>query len=235
MLSKRSHEPELIDLGSSYYTVAEYRDCLSQLEKIGCFLGGDRATFKALSKLKFIPESLLDVGCGSGQFTIRLAEHYPMAKIEGIDISHDAIEIARENLKKVQKPLSNVHFFSSYLDEIPRQFDVVTATLVTHHLSDQELISFLRQACQKAKRAVILNDLHRHFLASLSFNLVAPILFPNRLIQHDGSLSIRRAFTRQDWWRYLEAAGINKNACSVTWHWAFRWIVMIDITRKPFE
>lgn len=107
--------------------------------------------------------------------------------------------------------------------------------MLSKHSHEPELISFLRQACQKAKRAVILNDLHRHFLASLSFNLVAPILFPNRLIQHDGSLSIRRAFTRQDWWRYLEAAGINKNACSVTWYWAFRWIVMIDITRKPFE
>lgn len=235
MLSKRSHEPELIDLGTSYYTAAEYRDCLYHLDRIGRFLGGNRATFKALNKLKFIPQSILDVGCGSGQFTIRLAEHYPEAKIEGIDISDEAIEIARENLKKVQNTLPHVQFFSSYLHEIPTQFDVVTATLVAHHLSDEELISFLKQACQTAKRAVILNDLHRHFLASLSFNLITPLLFPNRLIKHDGSLSIKRAFTRQDWWRYLEAAGINKKACSITWHWAFRWIVMIDTSRKPFE
>lgn len=227
-LSNRSHEPELIDLGIPHYTAAEYHDCHYHLDRIGRFLGGDRATFKALQALNFIPESILDVGCGSGQFTIRLAEHYPKAKVEGTDISGEALAIAREHLKKVQNKVPHVQFSSSYLQEIPERFDVVTATLVTHHLSDQELISFLRQACRTAKRAVILNDLHRHFLASLSFNLIAPILFPNRLIKHDGSLSIKRAFTRQDWWRYLEAAEINKKACSVTWHWAFRWIVTID-------
>ena len=175
------------------------------------------------------------MGCGGGEFTIRLAERYAEAKIEGIDISDEAIEIARENLKKAPKRIPHVHFSTSYLHEVSESFDVVMATLVTHHLSDQELLSFLKEASQKAKRAVILNDLHRHFLASLSFNLITPILFPNRLVKHDGSLSIKRAFTRQDWWRYLEAAGINKNACTVVWHWAFRWIVTIDISKKPFQ
>lgn len=235
MLSKRSHESEFIDLGPSYYTESEYRDCLYHLDRIGRFLGGNRATLKSLKKLKFIPESILDVGCGSGQFTILLAEHYPEAKIKGIDISNEAIEIARKNLKEVLNTLPHVQFSLSYLHEISVQFDVVTATLLTHHLSDQELISFLRQACQTAKRAVIINDLHRHCLASLSFKLITPILFPNRLIKHDGLLSIRRSFTRQDWCRYLEAAGINKKACSIIWHWAFRWVVTIDTSRNPFE
>lgn len=227
-LSNRSREPELIDLGIPHYTAAEYRECHDQLGRIGRFLGGDQATFKALNGLKFIPESILDVGCGSGQFTIRLAERYPHVKVKGTDISGEAIEIARENLKKVQNRLPHLQFSSHYLHEIPERFDIVTATLMTHHLSDQELISFLGQACRTAKRAVVLNDLHRHVLASLSFNLIAPLLFPNRLIKHDGSLSIKRAFTRQDWWNYLEAAGIDKKACRVTWHWAFRWIVTID-------
>lgn len=232
MLSKRSHDLEFIDLGSAYYTAVEYKDCLYQLDRIGRYLGGNRATFKAFRKLKFIPESILDVGCGSGQFTISLAEHYPQAKIEGIDTSKEAIEIAQENLKNAHNTTSQVNFSLSTLQAISLQYDVVTATLLTHHLSDLELISFLREACQTAKRAVILNDLHRHFLASFSFGLIAPILFPNRLIKHDGALSIRRAFTRQDWWNYLEAAGIDKKRCSITWHWAFRWIVMIDMCSK---
>jgi len=234
MLSKRSHKRELLDLGPPHYTADEYRDCLYHLDKIGRFLGGNRATFKALNKLKHTPESILDVGCGGGLFTLSLAERYLEAKIVGIDISEEAIEIAGENLKKATNVSADVQFLKIYLHEIPEQFDVVTATLVTHHLSDQDLISFLRQACQTAKQAVILNDLHRHFLASLSFNLITPVLFPNRLIKHDGSLSIKRAFTRQDWWRYLAAAGINKKACKITWHWAFRWIVTIDTTGNPF-
>lgn len=230
MLSKRSHDPELIDLGPPHYTEKEYKDCHRQLDRIGRFLGGDRATFHALDKLKVIPESILDVGCGSGFFTVRLAKRYPHAKVTGIDISVAAIELAREHLKETQTILPHLQFSVSYLHEIPDCYDVVTATLVTHHLSDQEIISFLKQACQKAKKAVILNDLHRHPLATLGFGLLAPVIFRNRLIWHDGLLSIKRSFTRQEWWNFLDAAGINRKACKVTWQWAFRWIVEIDLS-----
>ncbi len=230
MLSSRSHEPELIDLGPPHYTEKEYRDCHRQLDKIGRFLGGDRATFKALKQLKFIPESILDVGCGSGFFTVRLAEKYTDAKVIGIDISAEAINLANGYAKENQVFLPNLKFFPNYLHEIPGRYDILTATLVTHHLSDQELISFLQQACRIAKKAVILNDLHRHLFATLGFGFLTPVLFPNRLIWHDGLLSIKRSFTRQEWWNYLDAAGINRKRCSVTWHWAFRWIVTIDVS-----
>ena len=119
MLSKRSYEPELLDLGATHYTAAEYRDCMDQLDRIARFLGGNRATFKALDKLPFIPESILDVGCGSGHFTMHLAARYPNAKIAGVDISDEAIEIARGNQLQAQKTPPNVSFFSSYLHEVP--------------------------------------------------------------------------------------------------------------------
>lgn len=238
MLSHRSQQLEWIDLGPSHYTMDEYRHCLHQLDRIGRFLGGDRATFSALKRLKIPPTSILDVGCGGGLFTMRLAARYPEVSVLGIDISQEAIAFAKEHLKQVHPPLKNVQFFvppAPQLDDFSQQFDVVMSTLVCHHLSDQELISFLKQACRIAKRAVILNDLHRHPLASISFAVLVPFLFRNRLIWHDGLLSIRRAFTRQDWWSYLEAAGIDRQYCTVSWHWAFRWIVTIDTAAMKRE
>ncbi len=232
MLSKRSHQPEWMDLGPSYYTREEYRACLYQLDRIGRFLGGDSATFWALKQLSTSPTSILDVGCGGGLFTLRLAAHYPQADIVGIDISQEAIAFAQEHLQENQPSLSNIHFLvppSAQLDE-KSQFDIIMATLVCHHLSDQELIFFLQQACRIAKQAVILNDLHRHPLATVGFATLVPIFFRNRLIWHDGLLSIRRSFTRQEWWNLLKAAGIDERKCSVTWHWAFRWIVTIHTT-----
>ena len=44
--------------------------------------------------------NIIDVGTGSGCIAITLATHLPSAKIEAIDISKDAIEITRENVKK---------------------------------------------------------------------------------------------------------------------------------------
>ena len=57
MLSQRSHQPELIDLGPSHYTPQQYRDCLYQLDRIGRWLGGDQATFWALKQLRKEPSS----------------------------------------------------------------------------------------------------------------------------------------------------------------------------------
>lgn len=231
MNDRRSKKLEWIDLGPAYYTPTEYRDCLYQLDRIGRFLGGDHATLRSIDRLKILPSSILDVGCGGGLFTMRVASRYPKAIVVGIDLSQEAIAFAKEHLKQFHPPLTDVQFLvteTPELDNFNQQFDIVMATLVCHHLSDQELISFLKQACRIAKKTVILNDLHRHPLASAGFAMLVPLFFRNRLIWHDGLLSIRRAFTRKDWWSYLEAAGIDKTHCTVKWHWAFRWVITID-------
>lgn len=230
-LSERSHEREWMDLGPPYYTPEEYRSCLYQLDRIGRFLGGDRATFWALAQLSNPPDSILDVGCGGGLFTLRLAAHYPHTQVMGIDISQEAIAFAQEHLNRSQQ--KNVQFLvpsSPHLDE-KQPFDVIMATLVCHHLSDEELVSFLKSACKTARKAVILNDLHRNILATLGFAILTPLFFRNRMIWHDGLLSIRRSFTRQDWVNLLEKAEIDKSNYTITWHWAFRWIVMIDTAK----
>lgn len=230
MLTKRSQQPEWMDLGSAYYTPAQYKDCLHQLDRIGQFLGGDRATFWALKTLKKPPRSILDVGCGGGALTLRLGNAYPSARVLGIDISDEAIAFAQKELNAHSPPLSNVQFLAAASPALDPygEFDVVMATLVCHHLTDEELVAFLKKTCQIAAQAVILNDLHRHFLASAGFAALTPFLFPNRMIWHDGLLSIRRSFTREEWRRLLEAAGIAPHHYTITWHWAFRWIVIIN-------
>lgn len=228
-MAKRIYTPEWLDLGPTHYTEEEYQDCLIQLDRIGRFLGGYRATFWAFNQLPKIPTSILDVGCGGGQLAIRLAERYPQAFIKGIDLSEPAINFAKKALQ--QKPhLKTVEFSvppTPKLSEPPKSFDVVTTSLVCHHLSDDEIVDFLKRSLSVAKEAVIINDLHRHSLASCTFSAIAPICFPNRLVLHDGPLSIKRAFKRADWVEFLQAAQIPQQAWSLTWHWAFRWILIL--------
>lgn len=226
---QRSTLPELIDLG--HYTSEEYHNCLYQLDRIGRLLGGDLATYWGFKQLKEAPKSILDVGCGGGLFTIRLAQRYPQAHVTGIDISQEAITFAKQQMHKANSPLQNIEFYvpsQSKLNYPAHSFDVITSTLVCHHLQDEELIDFLKNAYRTAKKAVIINDLHRHPCALLSFKTIAPLLFRNRLILHDGPLSIQRAFKKQEWLQYLEKAQIPLEHCSLTWHWAFRWILLIN-------
>jgi len=220
---QRSEEPELIDLGPPHYNPEEYQSCLDQLDRVGKYLGGDRASLKTLQKLSFTPQSILDVGCGGGGFTQKLGSVYKEAVVKGIEISHDAVTLAKKH-----NTYSNVSFDYCNLSDVPsKSYDVVISTLVCHHLSDDDLIHFLKESLRVAKHKVIVNDLHRHPLAWLGFSVTAPLLFRNRLITHDGLLSIKRAFKRQDWDRYLHALKVQGD---LVWHWPFRWILTLDAT-----
>jgi len=229
--SQRSYEKELLDLGPSYYTQKEYDDCLNQLSRIGKYLGGNQATLKELDRYP-APKNILEFGCGGGQFAIQLGKKLPSTEIVGADISPEAISFAKQRLDETL--LNNVSFivadtFSSFLSNT---FDIVTCTLLCHHLDDDQLIDFLKNSYHIAKKTVIINDLHRHWLAYSGFAVISRIFFPNRLIYHDGLLSIKRSLTKQDWLHYLKAAGIPIAHCKITWHWAFRWIVTIDASLK---
>lgn len=225
---QRCHSLEYIDIGPECYTEKEYQDCLKQLGRVGALLGGNRATLSAFSQLPQKPSSILDLGCGGGHFTQLLAEKFPGAKVVGLDYSSSAIDYAQKQIN--HKKLPNLHFEKAPEIELnmpENSFEIITATLVCHHMSDNDLIDFLKRAYHSSSKAIIINDLHRHPLAYGSFAVIAPVLFRNRLISHDGLLSIQRAFKRKDWSYYLSKAGIPTNSWKIEWKWAFRWIVTI--------
>lgn len=232
MLSQRSYTPEIMDLGPAHYTLAEYMDCLKKLSHIGRWLGGNSAGLQGIKKSA--PASILDVGCGGGFFTILMAKKFPQSTVVGLEINPLAVAFARTILEEMDNPPGNVSFElqdSPDLKKPPKSYDVVTATLVCHHMNDPMLVDFLRKACTIARKRVVLNDLHRHPIAYVAFKTIAPLFFRNRLVINDGPLSVKRAFKRREWEHYLIAAGIDPEHFSIRWRWAFRWLVDIDCSR----
>jgi 2-polyprenyl-3-methyl-5-hydroxy-6-metoxy-1,4-benzoquinol methylase len=213
----RSTEKELLDTGE--FETAEYEDCLVQLDRVGRWLGGDRATSKALAALPS-PRTILDLGCGGGFYTDRLGKMFPDSQVLGVDIAEEAIRFTEKRTHP-----SNVAFQCSRLEDLSESFDLIVVTLVCHHLSDSELPTFLQHVLERCSGNVIINDLHRHPLAYAAFVVLAPPLFRNRLITHDGLISIKRAFTRSDWIRLLRGANIVEYA--ISWCFPFRWMVRI--------
>jgi 2-polyprenyl-3-methyl-5-hydroxy-6-metoxy-1,4-benzoquinol methylase len=224
----RSLEKELIDLGPDYYNFEEYSDCLKKLGSIGNVLGGNRASILAFNKLSIDPVSILDVGCGGGDFTRLLAKKYNKAQVVGIDFSKEAINCAKNHPEN--KDLANLSFevpSTLELNQQSKSFDIVTATLVCHHMNDNQLVDFLKRAAIVAKKAIILNDLHRHSLAYFSYYCIAPLFFRNRLITHDGLISIKRGFIKKEWISYLKNAGFKPSQYTISWEFPFRWIITI--------
>ena len=85
-------------------------------------------------------------------------------------------------------------------------FDVVTASLFFHHLSDDDCVRVLGSMYRVARRMIIVNDLHRHLLAYLSIVVLTRLFSRSVMVRNDGPLSVRRAF------RMDELAGIARRA-----------------------
>jgi release factor glutamine methyltransferase len=72
---------------------------------------------------------ILDVGTGSGVIALALAKEFPEAKISGIDISEDALALARENAERLGLN-DRVRFKKSdLLQDIGETFDFIVANL----------------------------------------------------------------------------------------------------------
>jgi 2-polyprenyl-3-methyl-5-hydroxy-6-metoxy-1,4-benzoquinol methylase len=228
MATKRSQEKELIDLGPNFYTEAEYHDCLKKLFRVNRLFG---IFFSTRKKIMQFPHatSLLDVGCGGGLFLLNLSKYFKKLNMLGLDINPAAIGEAQKTLSQwQQRSLAEHVTFECHPNpdlSLKKQFDVILATLVCHHLTDEELIQFLKDAYANSRQGVVINDLHRHGLAQVLFFLFSPLLFNNRLISHDGLISIKRSFTYAEW-KYLLARANIKNY-QIKWCFPFRWQIVI--------
>jgi 2-polyprenyl-3-methyl-5-hydroxy-6-metoxy-1,4-benzoquinol methylase len=224
LLKNRSKEKELLDLGTAFYSPEEYVDCQKILFKINRLLGFFSYTTRFIKKLQPVG-SILDVGCGGGLVALNLGASFPSIQFEGCDISAEAIAMAEKESKN--NPQHNVAFTQQSevkLDRPENSVDLVIATLVCHHIDDEDLVRFFQDALSISRSAVLINDLHRHRLPYLFYQLFSPI-FGNRLINHDGLISIKRGFTRKEWYRLLKQAGIKH--FSVRWRFPFCWSVIL--------
>lgn len=72
------------------------------------------AALEKIRKSQIAKPRIIDVGTGSGCVAVALASELPGAQIEAIDISHNALALAKENSKRL-KLSDRVRFFESDL------------------------------------------------------------------------------------------------------------------------
>jgi release factor glutamine methyltransferase len=80
------------------------------------------------SKIENRDSTILDVGTGSGVIALSLAAKFPETKVTAIDVSDEALELARENARRIG--VENVVFSKAdLLDGISGTFDLIVANL----------------------------------------------------------------------------------------------------------
>ncbi|GIV37641.1 MAG: hypothetical protein KatS3mg032_2020 [Cyclobacteriaceae bacterium] len=222
----RSHAPEMMDnLLCSGEVVCR---TLRELDLINQWLGGNRITLNILRRLlpgPDVPVTLADLGCGSGEMLRLIAKNFPQHNLQltGIDANPHIISYARQHTHTPQIRFETLNIFDSSFAE--QTFDIVLATLFLHHFTHQELVTLLKQLKHQARRGIVINDLHRHFLAYHSIRLLTRLFSGSDMVKYDAPLSVLRGFTFSEWQNILREAGIAHY--SIKWRWAFRWEVVI--------
>ena len=226
-LSRRSTAPELMD--GEAVSAAEYARCLHDLAQVNRVTFTHRPTLRWLARAtRDLPQgagfSVLDVACGEGDLLRairRWAERRGLrAALEGIDLNPRSAVAARAATPPAMAIAYRTGDVFDFAPDPPPDFMV--SSQFAHHLTDAELVRFLRWLERHAARGWFIADLHRHALPYWGFRLLARAAGWHRMVRLDGTVSIARSFRRADWARLLAEAGL---AAEIRWHVPFRLCV----------
>ena len=228
-LSRRSTESEWLDAANA--TSEELALVLRDLARFnGAMLGHwpvidwlRRATKDAPKEREL---TLVDVGCGYGDLlrAIRRWAHKRGLTIRliGVDLSQETIRIAQavtDDADEIGYCVMDVFDF-----EPPVPIDFVVSSLVTHHMSDDLVVKFLRWMEKTARNGWLIYDLQRHPVPYFFIGLVGKLTRLHPMVIHDGRISVARSLTRTEWLARTGEAGIPQRAVQLRW-FLFRFAI----------
>ena len=204
----------------------ELRACLHDIARVNRLTFAYRPTFSWLEELIAahpVPAKslrVMDVGCGYGD-TLRQIDTWAAKRslavaLTGIDLNPDAIRAAKE----ATPPAQRIEWIvgDALSDNATGDIDVVVCSLLTHHLTNPQIIKFLRWMEQTARLGWFINDLHRQPIPYHLFRLMTRFTNWHPFVKYDGPVSIRRSFVEADWKNLCAAAKIDPPTVSIQRH-----------------
>lgn len=233
MFAKRSNRTELMD--DLNLANQGLRKNLDELVRINQHLGAKSALINALEQVyqsctpAFAQSQLriADLGCGAGDMLVAIQSWLQTkqlsAELIGIDANQFMIEYAQEKFPHAQIQYQTSDIFSS--DFLAQSFDIVTLNTVCHHFDDPSLMKLFKQLIPKTRVAIIINDLHRHWIPYFTIKSLTTLGNFSYLAKHDAPLSVLRAFKKSELMQLLRES----SDCffDIRWRWAFRWQAII--------
>lgn len=80
---------------------------------------------------------VLELGCGTGALSLRIAERYPDAQLTLVDAAPAMLEVAQQRLAAVTSRTRFVEATFETLDLEEQRWDVIAASMSLHHLADK--------------------------------------------------------------------------------------------------
>ena len=186
------------------------RRSLGDVARSNRLLGGLRAALLELRPAitADVPITLLDVGTGLADIPSRACE---LARQTGARVTVIGMDAATPLLTASRDRLD--HAVCGDALSLPfrdASIDVVMCSQILHHFETRDAERLVREVNRVARRAVIVSDLRRSWIAAGGFWLVSYPLCFSPVTRHDGVVSVLRGFTRG------ELSNIVRNAVGVT-------------------
>lgn len=232
-LSARSTAEERMDTDCVGFE--DYQRCLRDLARVNTVTLTHRPMLAWLARETAGLESfsLLDVACGYGdalRHIRRWADRRRItARLEGVDLnpwSTRAAQLATPVDARITYHTGDVFAFE------PAGPDFIISSQFTHHLTESQIVLFIRWMETNAKRGWFIGDLHRHWMPYYGFGLLAWAAGWHRFVLSDGRISIARSFVRDDWRQLVHAAGVAEREVAIKWHVPFRLCVSRHCTTR---
>jgi ubiquinone/menaquinone biosynthesis C-methylase UbiE len=210
---RRSYRLEDIDTGN--YTPEEYESCISELQLVNRWMGDAHSLrttlFRDIEAQSVRSFSILDVGAGSGEL-LRVAVHWARqtkrrVSAVGLELNERSAESINEESERFDE-ISSVRGNALELPFADNRFDYVICSLFTHHFVEEQVIKILREMSRVARRRIFVIDLNRHPIAYLLYTTLGKLVLHNRLLRHDGALSILRSFKADELLELGQHAGL---------------------------
>ena len=215
IMTQRALLPERMD--SQALTPQELSRVLLTLETVNRALGGTRATLwhlKRFSRFWRTGQAIRIVDWGTGgadipRAIVRWARRCGFSvEIVGVDNHPAVLEYARGACQGYPE-IRIVTGDLAHLPAVQEPFDYAIASLCLHHLSDETIVDLLRKSDRFIQRGIILNDLKRSARAWAWIWALTRLLPAHPIVQHDGPLSVRNAFTKRELEYLARQAGLS--------------------------
>ena len=133
-------------------------------------------------------------------------QHGVTVQIDAVDFQPSTVEIAR----KRSTAYPEITFHEGDAREAaggPGSYDFVFCSLALHHFSEEDAVRVLRRCRDLARLGVMVADLERGWLAAAGVWLMTAVLFREPMTKYDARVSVRRAFSYEEFGCLARRAG----------------------------
>ena len=191
---------------------------LADIDRLNSWFGGYALSLRAIRRLAAeVPRAralrVVDVGGGTAAFAVRVVR---WARRSGRDVRVVVVDRDPTSLRLARVAVAaypEILLVCGDAAALPcreRAVDIVTSALTLHHLEPAQAAAGLREMTAAARIGVVVNDLLRRRLSLGLVWLVTRLLGCHPISRHDGPLSVRRSYSRDELRALAEKAGARR-------------------------